>query len=105
MGNVKDLMGMIPGVGKAMKGVDIDDDAFKGIEAIIHSMTPYERENPKVISGSRKKRIATGCGLDISKINKLLKQFKMMADMMKKMSKGKEIPSGNISDELLNQLK
>ncbi|MCB0409234.1 MAG: signal recognition particle protein, partial [Flavobacteriales bacterium] len=62
MGNVKDLMGMIPGVGKAMKGVDIDDDAFKGIEAIIHSMTPYERENPKALNGSRRKRIADGSG-------------------------------------------
>ena len=88
-----------------IKDVDIDNDSFKHIEALIYSMTPYERSNPKIINHSRKKRIATGCGLDISKINKLLKQFKMMSDMMKKMSKGKGIPSGNIPDEILNQLK
>ena len=62
MGNVKDLMGMIPGMGKAMKGMDIDDDAFKGIEAIIHSMTPEERTNPQLLNGSRRKRIAHGSG-------------------------------------------
>jgi signal recognition particle subunit SRP54 len=68
-------------------------------------MTKHERENPKIISGSRRKRICKGAGVDVSKINKLLKQFKMMSDMMKKMSKGKKIPSGVIPDEMLNQLK
>lgn len=86
MGNVKDLMGMIPGMGKAMKGVDIDDDAFKHIEAIIHSMTPYERENPDSIDMSRKKRIAMGSGQNIQEVNKLLKQFNDTKKMMKLMS-------------------
>lgn len=86
MGNVKDLMGMIPGMGKAMKGVDIDDDAFKHIEAIIHSMSPYERENPDAIDMSRKKRIATGSGQNIQEVNKLLKQFNDTKKMMKLMS-------------------
>lgn len=86
MGNVKDLMGMIPGVGKAMKGVDIDDDAFKGIEAIIHSMTPYERENPKALNGSRRKRIADGSGTTIQEVNRLIKQFDQTSKMMRMMS-------------------
>lgn len=86
MGNVKDLMGMIPGMGKAMKGVDIDDDAFKHIEAIIHSMSPYERENPDSIDMSRKKRIAMGSGQNIQEVNKLLKQFNDTKKMMKLMS-------------------
>lgn len=85
MGNMKDLMGMIPGVGKAMKDVDIDDDAFKGIEAMIHSMTPEERENPKLINGSRRKRIAKGSGTSIPELNKLLKQFTQTSKMMKMM--------------------
>jgi signal recognition particle subunit SRP54 len=85
MGNMKDLMGMIPGVGKMMKNIDIDDDAFKHIEAIIHSMTPHERQNPEVINGSRKKRIARGCGRDITEINRLMKQFDDMKKMMKVM--------------------
>jgi len=85
MGNMKDLMGMIPGMGKAMKNIDIDDDAFKHVEAIIHSMTPHERQNPEVINGSRKKRIAVGCGRDITEINKLMKQFEDMRKMMKMM--------------------
>ncbi len=90
MGNVKDLMGMLPGMGKALKGVDIDDDAFKGIEAIIFSMTPHERENPMVINGSRRKRIATGSGTGIQEVNRLLKQFNDTKKMMKMMSgKGK----------------
>ena len=89
MGNIKDLMGMIPGMGKAMKGVDIDDDAFKGIEAIIHSMTPKERRNPAVINGSRKKRIAKGSGSSVTEVNQLLKQFNQMAKMMKMMQGGK----------------
>jgi len=85
MGNMKDLLGMIPGMGKAMKNIDIDDDAFKHIEAIIHSMTPQERESPELINGSRKKRIATGCGRDITEINRLMKQFDDMKKMMKMM--------------------
>lgn len=75
MGNIKDLASMIPGVGKALKDVDIDDDAFKGVEAIIYSMTPEERENPELINGSRRKRIASGSGTTIQDVNRLLKQF------------------------------
>ena len=86
MGNIKDLVGMIPGVGKALKDVDINDDAFKHIEAIIYSMTPQERANPDLLSGSRKKRIAKGCGRDIQEINKLLKQFEDTRKMMRMMS-------------------
>ncbi len=89
MGNIKDLMGMIPGMGKAMKGIDIDDDAFKGVEAIIHSMTPKERRNPSVINSSRKKRIAKGSGKSVTEVNQLLKQFNQMAKMMKMMQGGK----------------
>ncbi len=89
MGNIKDLMGMIPGMGKAMKGVDIDDDAFKGIEAIIYSMTPAERRNPAIINSSRKKRIAKGSGSSVTEVNQLLKQFNQMAKMMKMMQGGK----------------
>ena len=88
MGNMKDLMGMIPGMGKALKGVDIDDDAFKHIEAMIHSMTPKERANPKLINGSRKKRIAMGSGTDINEVNKLIKHFDQMSKMMKMMQGG-----------------
>lgn len=82
MGNVKDLLGMIPGMGKALKNVDIDDDAFKGIEAIIQSMTPYERANPAVLNGSRRKRIALGSGTDIQEVNRLIKQFDDTRKMM-----------------------
>ncbi len=89
MGNVKDLMGMIPGVGKAIKNMDIDDDAFKGIEAIIYSMTPEERENPKILNGSRRRRIAVGSGTDIQEVNQLIKQFGETQKMMKMMSGGK----------------
>jgi len=85
MGNMKDLMGMIPGVGKAMKNMDIDDDAFKHIEAMIHSMTPVERENPKLIDGSRRKRIALGSGTSVQELNKLLKQFDETSKMMRMM--------------------
>jgi signal recognition particle subunit SRP54 len=87
MGSLKDLMSMIPGVGKAMKDVDISDDAFKGVEAIIHSMTPTERANPDLIDMGRKKRIAKGCGKDISDVNQFMKQFEQMRDMMKSMNK------------------
>lgn len=89
MGNMKDLMGMIPGVGKMMKDIDIDDDAFKGIEAIIHSMTPEERSKPEIIKGSRKKRIAKGSGTSVQEVNQLLKQFNQMGKMMKMMQGGK----------------
>ncbi|MDX1349536.1 MAG: signal recognition particle protein [Putridiphycobacter sp.] len=91
MGNVKDLMGMIPGMGKAMKGVDIDDDAFKGIEAIIQSMTPAERSEPSIINGSRKKRIAAGSGNKVDEVNKLLKQFGETKKMMHLMSNKKNM--------------
>ena len=87
MGNIKDLMGMIPGVGKAIKDIDISDDAFKGVEAIINSMTPYERNNPDVIDQGRRKRLAKGCGKDISEVNAFLKQFEQMKQMMKTMNK------------------
>ncbi|HQW41470.1 MAG: signal recognition particle protein [Flavobacteriales bacterium] len=85
MGNMKDLMGMIPGVGKAMKNMDIPDDAFKGIEAIIKSMTPEERKNPSVINGSRRQRIALGSGTNVQEVNKLMKQFDETRKMMKMM--------------------
>jgi signal recognition particle subunit SRP54 len=88
MGNMKDLVGMIPGASKALKGVDIDDDAFKGIEAIIQSMTPAERSDPKVINGSRKNRIAKGSGTTVQEVNRLLKQFTEMSKMMKMMQGG-----------------
>ncbi len=88
MGNVKDLIGMIPGMNKAVKDVDIDDDAFKGIEAIISSMTPKERENPSIINGSRRRRIAQGSGTTIAEVNKLMKQFNDMVKMMKMMQGG-----------------
>ena len=86
MGNVKDLMGMIPGMGKAMKDVDVPEDAFKGIEAMILSMTPKERANPGLMNVSRKTRIAKGSGTNIMEVNKLMKQFEDMKKMMKMMS-------------------
>lgn len=88
MGSMKDLLAMIPGAGKALKGLDIDDDAFKHIEAIIHSMTPEERSNPALLDASRKKRIAKGSGRDLQEVNQLLKQFKQMSKMMKMMQGG-----------------
>ena len=87
MGNLKDLMGMIPGVGKAIKDIDIDDDSLKPIEAIIKSMTPKERENPDIINGSRRQRIAKGSGTSVNQVNQLLKQFEQMRKMMKTMNK------------------
>lgn len=86
MGNLKDLVGMIPGIGKMMKDVDVDDNAFKGIEAVIQSMTPYERKNPKSINGSRRKRIARGSGNEVAEVNKLIKQFEETSKVMKMMS-------------------
>ena len=88
MGNIKDLASMIPGVGKALKDVDIDNNSFKGIEAIILSMTPYERENPQVINGSRRKRIADGSGTTIPEVNRLLKQFEDTRKVMKTVAGG-----------------
>jgi signal recognition particle subunit SRP54 len=93
MGNVKDLMGMIPGMGKALKDVDIEDDAFKHIEAIILSMTPKERSNPQLINGQRKNRIASGSGTNIQEVNKLMKQFEDTKKMMKMMSNPKNMMS------------
>jgi signal recognition particle subunit SRP54 len=91
MGNVKDLMGMIPGVGKAMKDMDVDDDAFKGIEAIIQSMTPAERSEPKLLNGSRRKRLAKGSGTSIQEVNKLIKQFDQTSKMMRMMGDKKKM--------------
>src|SRR6478735_7147942 len=95
MGNLKDLMGMIPGVGKQIKDIDISDDSFKGIEAMINSMTPAERSDPDLIDSSRRKRIAKGSGKDISEVNAFMKQFEQMREMMKMMNKmpmGKMMP-------------
>ena len=110
MGGMEGVLSLLPGVNKIkeqMKNASVDEKIIITNEAIILSMTKKEREDPKVINGSRKKRIATGAGADVSTINKLLKQFRMMTDMMKKMSKGKTnpVPSGAIPDEILNQLK
>jgi signal recognition particle subunit SRP54 len=88
MGNIKDLMGMIPGMGKSLKDVDINDNSFKGVEAIIQSMTVIERRNPDLLSPSRKQRIAKGSGKDIAEINAFIKQFDQMKQMMKQMSGG-----------------
>ncbi|MBK8686223.1 MAG: signal recognition particle protein [Bacteroidetes bacterium] len=87
MGNLKDLLGMIPGVGKAIKDIDISDDAFKGIEAMINSMTPAERKDPDIIDANRRKRIAGGSGKDINEVNAFMKQFEQMKEMMKMMNK------------------
>ena len=89
MGSMKDLVGMIPGASKALNGAEIDEDAFKGVEALIQSMTPKERQQPKLLNYSRKKRIATGAGLHMDDINKLVKQFEQMSKMMKMMRGGK----------------
>ena len=88
MGNVKELASMIPGVGKALKDIDIDDNAFKSIEAIIYSMTPKERTNPEILNGSRRTRIAKGSGVDIQEVNRLIKQFDQTRKMMKMMTGG-----------------
>ncbi len=89
MGNIKDLASMIPGMGKAMKNMDVDDDAFKGIEAIINSMTPVERSSPTLLDGSRRKRIAEGSGTSVAEVNRLVKQFDETRKMMKMMTSGK----------------
>ena len=87
MGNIKDLMGMIPGMGKAVKDIDVSDDSFKGIEAMINSMTPFERANPDVINPGRRLRIAKGAGKDIQEVNQFMKQFDQMRQMMKSLNK------------------
>jgi signal recognition particle subunit SRP54 len=101
MGNLKDVVSLIPGMGKMMKNIDIDDDAFKHIEAIIFSMTPDERENPALINGSRRKRIAGGSGTNVQEVNRLLKQFTETRKMMKMVSSGKNIPQvmGNMRQQ------
>ncbi len=91
MGSLKDLAGMIPGMGKAIRNLDFDDDAFKGIEAIIHSMTPYERDNPQIINGSRRKRIADGSGTSVQEVNRIIKQFDETRKLMRMMSQGKNM--------------
>ena len=96
MGNIKDLVSMIPGVGKAIKDVDVNNDSFKNIEAIITSMTPKERSNPELINGSRKKRIADGSGTNVTEVNKLIKQFDDMRKLMKNMT------AGNMSNMMRN---
>lgn len=100
MGDIKDLVGMIPGVGKALKDVEIDENAFKPIEAIIKSMTPAERDNPDMISGSRRARIAKGSGTDLQQVNNLMKQFNDMRKMMRSMNKmaGKRGGLGNLAN-------
>jgi signal recognition particle subunit SRP54 len=89
MGNMKDLLGMLPGVGSKIKDLDIDDNAFKGIEALIQSMTPQEREKPELLNASRKQRIAIGSGRSVQELNKLLTQFTQMRQMMKSMNNNK----------------
>ena len=96
MGNIKDLAAMIPGLGKAIKDIDVPDDAFKGVEAIINSMTVYEREHPEVIKGTRVKRIAMGSGTTIQEVNRLLKQFQQTREMMRKVGSMKG-PMGAMS--------
>lgn len=102
MGNVKDLMGMLPGMGKALKDIDIDDNAFKGIEAIIHSMTPQERDDPSVINGSRRKRIASGSGTTIQEVNRLIKQFDDTRRMMKMVTASKGRGMANMMRNMKN---
>jgi signal recognition particle subunit SRP54 len=102
MGNVKDLMGMLPGMGKAIQNLDIDDNAFKGIEAIIHSMTPEEREDPSVINGSRRKRIASGSGTTIQEVNRLIKQFDDTRRMMKMVTASKGRGMANLMRNMKN---
>lgn len=102
MGNVKDLLGMIPGMGKAIRNLEIDDNAFKGIEAIIHSMTPDERTNPAIINGSRRKRIALGSGTTIQDVNRLIKQFDDTRKMMKLVTTNKGKNVGNMMRNMKN---
>ena len=91
MGNIKELASMIPGMGKAIKDLDMDDNSFKNIEAIIHSMTPGERQDPTLLNGSRRKRIAAGSGTSVQAVNQLLKQFDETRKMMKMVATGKNM--------------
>jgi signal recognition particle subunit SRP54 len=100
MGNFKDLASMIPGMGKALRNMDMEEDAFKGTEAIIRSMTPDERKDPKILNGSRRKRIADGSGTSVQEVNRLIKQFSETRKMMKKMKEGK----GNGMKDLMNNM-
>jgi signal recognition particle subunit SRP54 len=100
MGNMKDLVGMIPGMGKMMKNMDVSDDMFKGVEAIIYSMTPDERENPALINTSRRKRIATGAGTTVEEVNKLMKQFEDTRKMMRMMSDKRQM--ANMMQQMKN---
>jgi len=102
MGNVKDLLGMIPGMGKAIRNLEIDDNSFKGIEAIIHSMTPAERVNPAVLNGSRRKRIANGSGTNIQDVNRLIKQFEDTRKMMKMVTANKGKNMSNVMRNMKN---
>jgi len=102
MGNVKDLLGMIPGMGKAIRNLEIDDNAFKGIEAIIHSMTPDERVNPAILNGSRRKRIASGSGTSIQDVNRLIKQFDDTRKMMKMVTANKGKNMANVMRNMKN---
>ena len=102
MGNVKDLLGMIPGMGKAIRNLEIDDNAFKGIEAIIHSMTPAERVNPTLLNGSRRKRIAIGSGTNIQDVNRLIKQFDDTRKMMKMVTSNKGKNMANVMRNMKN---
>ena len=107
MGGMEGVLSLLPGVSKAkeqMKNANVDEKLLSANEAIILSMTKKEKENPEIISGSRRKRISLGSGTDVQTVNRLLKQFKMMSKMMKKMSQGK-MPKWQIPDELLNNLK
>jgi signal recognition particle subunit SRP54 len=104
MGSIKELMGMIPGVGNKISDLDIDEDAFKHIEAIIQSMTPEERSNPEILNGMRRRRIARGSGTEVRDVNQLISQFKEMKDMMKTMQKltsqGRDVSMSNLMDKL-----
>ncbi len=102
MGNVKDLIGMLPGMGKALKDTEIDDNAFKGIEAIIYSMTPEERNEPAILNGSRRKRIATGSGTTIQEVNRLIKQFEDTRKMMKMVTTNKGRGMANMMRNMRN---
>jgi signal recognition particle subunit SRP54 len=101
MGNIKDLMGMMPGMSKKVKDLDVDDESFKSIESIIYSMTPKERKTPDILNGSRKKRVALGSGCSVQEVNQLLKQFNQMKKMMKLMKKSG--PSGMMSALGMNE--
>ena len=103
MGNIKDLLSMMPGISSKVKDIDVDDDSFKPIESIIYSMTPIERKNPDILDGKRKKRIASGSGTSVQEVNQLIKQFNQMRKMMKMMKKSG--PSGMMSALGLSDIK